>query len=413
MHNRALHDALSAFVEEAAWQLAAEVSGGAEIPFELIEQGRSTAPLYCYRPLTATFLADRALELRKLPSHGAARSQLVNLGGIDDYLRRQGIRAVPEDPAQRADAALQAFVTAVWADATDFIFEPARFSTAFADLEDAVYADVHLTQVLAPVDGLVIESERVELGGGLSLVRAVTLHDAPEELRLDSWATVAAVRIEGHEEVLAQAGARLRRLQSALRLWDDAEPAVGPSAWARTGAGPWLHVPLASGVRRALDDCLLEPEEEDPLRAFCALVDRRTPRGGELAWALRRFELGCERPSATEALTDWLLAGRALLVDHDKQGYEGLAERLAAICAPVEERRALTERLSRAVGLERTAVAGLLRPEPEVETLIATLSGCVRAVLRDVLCGHLDPDLRAVADDLLAQAQTDPPLTTA
>jgi hypothetical protein len=413
MHNRALHDALSAFVEEAAWQLAAEVSGGAEIPFELIEQGRSTAPLYCYRPLTATFLADRAQELRKLPSHGAARSQLINLGGIDDYLRRRGIRAVPEDPARRADAALQAFVTSVWADATDFVFEPARFTDAFAELEDAAYADVHLTQVLAPVDGLVIESERVELGGGLALVRAVALPDAPEELRLDSWATVAAVRIEGHEEVLAQAGARLRRLQSALRLWDDAEPAVGPSAWAKTGAGPWLHVPLATGVRRALDDCLLEPEEEDPLRAFCALVDRRTPRGGELAWALRRFELGCERPSAIEALTDWLLAGRALLVDHDRQTYDGLAERLAAICATVDERRALTERLSRAVALERTAVAGLLRAETEVETLIGTLAGCIRAVLRDVLCGHLDPDLRAVADDLLAQAATQPPLTTA
>ena len=40
MHNRALHDTLAAFVEEAAWQLAEEVAAGAEIPFELIEQGR-------------------------------------------------------------------------------------------------------------------------------------------------------------------------------------------------------------------------------------------------------------------------------------------------------------------------------------------------------------------------------------
>lgn len=414
MHNRALHDALTAFVEEAAWQLAAEVSGGAEIPFELIEQGRSTAPLYCYRPLTGTFLADRATELRKLPSHAAARSQLANLGGVDDYLRRRGVRVIPEDPFARADHALQAFITAVWVDATDFVFEPARFNAAFGELEDAAYAEVHLTQVLAPVGGLVIDSDRVELGGGLSLVRAHALPDAPEELRLDSWATVASVRIEGHEEVLAQAGARLRRLQSALRLWDDAEPAVGPSAYARTGAGPWLHVPLATGVRRSIDDCLLEPEEEDPLRAFIALVDRRTPRGGELAWALRRFELGCERPSATEALTDWLLAGRALLVDTTVQGYEGLADRLAAICAPVDERRALTETLQRAIGLERSAVAGLLRADQDVDHLIATLAGCLRAVLRDVLCGHLDPDLRAVADDLLAASiPTEPPLTTA
>ena len=404
MKNRALHDALSGFVEEAAWQLAAEVSGGAEIPFELIEQGRSSAPLYCYRPQTGLFLADRAAELRKLPSYITARSQVANLAGVDDYLRRRGVRAVPPDALDRADMALQSFVTAVWADATDFVFEPERFDAALAELEDAVYADQSLTEVLAPVDGLVIESERVELGNGLCFARAVTLHDAPEELRLDPWSTVAVVRIEGGDEVLAQAGARLRRLQSALRLWDDAEPAIGPSAWARTGTAPWLHVSLATGVRRSLDDCLLEPEEEDPLRAFCALVDRRTPKGGELAWALRRFELGCERPSAVEALTDWLLAGRALLADPERQGYDGLAERLAAICAPVNERQALTERLQRAIALERSAIAGLLRGDDEVERLIGTLAGCVRAVLRDVLCGHLDPDLRAVADELLGQS---------
>jgi hypothetical protein len=413
MHNRALHDSLAAFVEEAAWQLAAEVSGGAEVPFELIEQGRSTAPLYCYRPLTGAFIADRVSELTKLPSHPAARSQLAGLAGIEDYLYARGIRRVPEEPTGRADAALQAFLTHVWSDATDFVFEPQRFHSAFEDLERCVYEDVTLSQVLALVDGLVIESERVELGGGLSLMRAGALRDAPEELRVDSWATVACVRVEAGPDdapVLQAAGRRLRRLQTALRLWDDAEPAVGPSAWSRTGNGPWMHVPLAAGLRRiggyGLEDCLLEPEEEDPLRAFCALVDRRTPRGGELAWALRRFELGCERPTALEALTDWLLAARALLAEADRPGYDLVAERLAAICAHAPDRPALTERLSRAIALERAAVAGLVRAEPDVEDLVAGLAGCVRAVLRDVLCGHLDPDLRRVADELLADGTT-------
>ena len=283
MHNRALHDSLAAFVEEAAWQLAAEVSGGAEVPFELIEQGRSTAPLYCYRPLTAAFIADRVGELGKLPSYPSARAQLAALGGLEDYLRRRGVHHVPEPASARGDAALQAFLTAVWSDATDFVFEPQRFRQAFAELEESVYEDVSLTQVLACVDGLVMESDRVELGDGLSLVRAGSLGDAPDELHLDSWATVASVRVEGardEHDVLQAAGRRLRRLQTALRLWDDAEPAVG---------------------------------------------------------------------------------------------------------------------------LERAAVAGLVRPEPQVEALVASLGACVRAVLRDVLCGHLDPDLRRVADDLLAR----------
>jgi hypothetical protein len=160
-------------------------------------------------------------------------------------------------------------------------------------------------------------------------------------------------------------------------------------------------VPLATGIRRDAGDCLLGAEDEDPLRAFCALVARRTPRAGELAWALRRFELGCERAFAVEALTDWLLAGRALLADPETAGYEGMTERLAVICATPDERPALERRIDEAIRLERSAIAGHVRPDPEVEDLIADLGGNLRAVLRDVLCGHLDPQLRRVADELL------------
>jgi hypothetical protein len=140
-------------------------------------------------------------------------------------------------------------------------------------------------------------------------------------------------------------------------------------------------------------------EDEDPLRAFCALVARRTPRAGELAWALRRFELGCERASALEALTDWLLAARALL---GGEGERSALRRLAAICAPAGERDALAARLQEAAALERGVVAGVVRAQPEVEALVEALGGHLRAVLRDVLCGHLDPALRGVADTILA-----------
>jgi hypothetical protein len=207
----------------------------------------------------------------------------------------------------------------------------------------------------------------------------------------------------GDGRALEEAGRRLRRLQTALRLWDDAEPSLGPTAWARTGGSAWTAVPLATGVRRDAGVCLLAADEEDPLRAFCSLVTRRTPRGGELAWALRRFELGCERASAVEALTDWLLACRALLADQDQHGYEGMTERLAVICATPDDRPALEARLDEAIRLERAAIAGRVRPDPQVEDLIADLGGNLRAVLRDVLCGHLDPQLRRVADEMLDQ----------
>jgi hypothetical protein len=409
MHNRALYDALAAFVEEAAWQLAEEVSGGAEVPFELIERGRTSAPLYCYRPLTGRFIAERSPELSKLPSYAAAVQNLMTLPDLPSYLKARGKRTPSPDRRIQADAVLQSFLTSVWAESSDFGFERERFDAAFGDLEEAAYGDRTLSVVLAAVEGLVLESDEVTLGDGLALVRAETLKDVPEDLLVDEMGTIAMLSLDsaaGDDRALEDAGRRLRRLQTALRLWDDAEPSLGPTAWARTGGSAWSAVPLATGIRRDTGDCLLAADEEDPLRAFCSLVTRRTPRGGELAWALRRFELGCERASAVEALTDWLLVARALLADQASQGYEGVAERLAVICATPEERAALENRIDEAIRLERAAIAGRIRTDPMVEDLIADLGGNLRAVLRDVLCGHLDPQLRRVADEMLEAGST-------
>jgi len=408
MHNRALHDSLAAFVEEAARQLADEVSGGAEVPFELMEMSphaRAASPLYCYRPLTGHFIGERVSVLARLPSYPAAVQGMAALPDLPAYLQSRGRRTPGPDRRSQADAALQAFLTAVWTEATEFTFDPARFAQAFAELEVTAYDGCTLSVVLAPVDGLMIESEELPLGDGLALVRAGTLKDASGDIGHDEMATVALLALEGapgDHRALEDAGRRLRRLQTALRLWDDAEPALGPTAWARTDGSAWWAVPLATGFRRTKGDCLLEAEEEDALRAFCSLVSRRTPRSGELAWGLRRLELGCERASAVEALTDWLLAARALLADPEQQGYAGMAERMAAICAPPEDRARAESRIRDAISLERAAVAGLVRPEPDVEELISELGANLRAMLRDVLCGHLDPALRRVADELLA-----------
>ena len=100
--------------------------------------------------------------------------------------------------------------------------------------------------MLTPVEGLVIESDEVPLGDGLALVRATTLADAPAGLADDPHATVAVLALEssrGEGRALEAAGRRLRRLQTALRLWDDAEPALGPTAWARTDGARWMADP--------------------------------------------------------------------------------------------------------------------------------------------------------------------------
>jgi hypothetical protein len=83
-------------------------------------------------------------------------------------------------------------------------------------------------------------------------------------------------------------------------------------------------------------------------------------------------------------------------------------ERLAAICASPEQRLGMVRRLRDTAALERAAIAGRVTPDPAVEELIEDLGSHVRAVLRDVLCGHLDPALRALADGLLDEQPAEP-----
>jgi hypothetical protein len=141
-------------------------------------------------------------------------------------------------------------------------------------------------------------------------------------------------------------------------------------------------------------------EQEDELRAFCSLVSRRAPHGNELAWALRRFEMGCERESPYEALTDHLLALRALL-EPEGAASGRLSGRLAALCATPENRVELTERIVKAIEIEHAAVAGGAVVRSGAHTLAREVGDHLRALLRDVICGHLSPDLVGLADELL------------
>jgi hypothetical protein len=119
--------------------------------------------------------------------------------------------------------------------------------------------------------------------------------------------------------------------------------------------------------------------------------------------------MGCERLAPFEALTDYLLALRALL-EPEGPSSGRLAQRLAVLCARVQERAALAERTAHAISLERAVIAGLAPGETDptrpADALVDELANHLRALLRDVLCGHLDADLCTIADDLLAEAAT-------
>jgi hypothetical protein len=406
-----LYSIIESFTAEAAAQLTAETARGAEIPFELVQTGaaaRGRPALYCYRPLTADFIGARIGLLSGLPSYLPALRALADREAVAAYLEARGERRVPAEPRERADAALSSFLSRVFAERSEFGLDQARFSAAYEELEQALYAGMCVATVIAPVLGLALEaSDEVALDEGLALAPGEAHDDAPADALWSEGQrpnVLAVHRISQERSAgppVSGALARFRRIVTALRLFERGAFALGPMLWTRIDSGPWRPVAIGSSGRHGVAT-LIPVEQEDELRAFCNLLARRTPTAGEVAWALARYEIGCERFAPLEALTDHLLALRALL---EPEGPESgrLAGRLAAICAAPEDRAGLAETVAETIALERSLIAGLAPAGLNVAGAVEELAEHLRAILRDVLCGHLDSDLCGLADGLLAE----------
>jgi hypothetical protein len=413
VRSRTLHAALTAFAEEAAASLAAERAHGAELPYDVVQAGRSSrggTPLYCYRPMTGEFILDRVDALRGLDTYAPAVRALAAIDGLGHYLRARGRRGVPVDRRSCAELALFVFLSELFDEATEFELPAERLRRTYAKFEAVVFAEASQTTFLAVARGVEIGSSELELGGGLALIRAEAIDDGPPDPVLpgapeEEPSVLVALSVQatpGEPGVLEEARNVLAGLVEALTLFGDACVAVDPAGWMRVDDGPWQVVVLG---RHSFGRGLLRiaPLQEDELRAFCSLVARRAPRGGELAWALARFRMGCEREHRWEGLTDHLLALRALL---EPEGLESgrLPGRLAAICATPDDRAELAERVADVVALERAVMGGLEPADRDGELLADELVGHLRALLRDVVCGHLDPDLQGLADRLIGEA---------
>jgi len=439
MRSRQLETALKEFLAQAADRLQAEIDGGAEVSFELAEKparrGESAARLYCYRALTGAFIEQHGTQLASLPAHAEATSLLVDFDGLDRYLVGMGGAA---DLARmkayaRAGAALRLLLEDVFDEQSDFDRRSApaqyqeRVDEALTRLEQSASASASAMTLLATLHGLTIASEELALTKGLTIAQPGALRGVPDGAGSPAFAAAAAgvasgadrrsdraaandhllVVFTADEDDVDDAVARgrevLQDLLRALRLFGDGRVTLGALAWARIGAGSWNPVALGAGGRPH-GMLVVSAEQEDELRAFCNLVSRRAPDGNELAWALRRFELGCERASAYEALSDHLLALRALL-EPEGPASGLLAGRIAALCATPEDRAKLTKRMVKAQALERATIAGTAGEHAAGLNLARDVADHLRALLRDVICGHLDPNLTALADELLIAAE--------
>jgi hypothetical protein len=413
MRNRRLHDSLRAFALDAARVLSADIEAGAEVEFELDERSTGRSVLYRYRPLIAGFIGQRWQQLRTLESFGPASEELGS--GAAAYLRVQGL-AADADP----EPALLAMLERIWEDATSFGFPEERFERVYGDVERALYEGVLQSAIAAPLPGLVMERDRVELGDGLVLVRG-DLSGAPPEAVWPAGSVeiergraqpnvVALIEAELPVDAtlpLPEARWRLRRLVTAMRLWRGGSIALPAVGWARADDGPWRQVALQPAPPARGGAWTLREEEEDGFRQFAALVADWEP-SGPIGWGLARFDMGCERGSDAEALSDYMLALRGLLDAMDEAGQPTLARRLAALCAEEDARPLLQARVEAALSLELALVAGVpidaWSAPPGVSSprdVVIEIEEHLRALLRDVACGYLKPTLASTADDIL------------
>jgi hypothetical protein len=422
VRNLTLHGLLEAFTTDAGMRLNLAAAEGDEMPFEVVQSdgGRSgKLPLYCYRPLTGDFIRERLGLLVALPTYAPVARSLEGVGGLEAYLRAHGHASAPELPREQADQTLREFLARVFEERSEFAFDEVRFEAAYLELERAIYEGRCVTEVIAPLLGIDLDpsTDELALGEGLSIVRCTALAGAPADLVRQEQPPLLLVLRVAHDRVqqpsVSYARTRFRRVLTALRLFERGGYAIAPIGYSRIDDGGWSPVPLGSSGRPRLLT-LIPQANEDELRAFCNLIARRLPvaaggRGpdnsgaGEAAWALSRFEMGCERVVPFEALTDYLLALRALL-EPEGPASGRLAQRLSVICAAPEHRAALAERTAHAISLERAVIAGLAPAATGVDALVEELAEHLRAILRDVLCGHLSADLRGVADELLTEA---------
>jgi hypothetical protein len=408
-----LEAALGEYAQAAAHLLHADILAGAEVELELGSQrGRAQTPFYSCRPLTDGFIAQRELQLARLPEHDTALAALAAFDGLDRYLAGRGEESalkgrkgagVSANAQTRARLALSALLNDVFAEQIEFELRPERLAAALARLERAELRSAPDTVTLvATLHGLTIATPEIPLTTGLAIATPQALRWAPSQALAAGDGETPHLLVALTCEQASDGREVLRDLLRALRLFGDGRVTLGALAWARTGGeDAWSTIALGTGGRPH-GMLVISPEQEDELRAFCSLISRRAPHGNELAWALRRFELGCERTHPYEALTDHLLALRALL---EPEGPSSglLAGRIAALCAIPENRARLSERMTKALKLERAVIAGTAAERTAAVAIARDVADHLRALLRDVICGHLTPDLVRLADELLME----------
>jgi hypothetical protein len=398
-----LNESVKRLATEAASRLSSLVAMGKEIPFDVAADAGDDSAFYSYVPMTGRYVAEHSEELRSLPSFAPAREAAAEAGVAASYLEARG-QGVPADPGARAELMLITFFSELWDGSAGFVLDRERLETALATLDaesrDADDADI----LLVPIVGLRMSMPRLQLPRGVRIVRADSIDAPVDAMRSEGMGRAAwepqylAVAEQDPEEGVETALLQLRELISVMRMYKGGGIGLGPYAFAPTGEGCWRRIATGAPATRPGGYRLNEAEAEELIEFGTALEARPDPDNA-LSWAVGRFEMGCERPTALEGLSDHLLAMRAVLEGHGPVG-ASLPLRAAALIADDSmDRIEAGERVEEVLGLERAMMNG--RPIERAVELATWMEESTRRLLREAALGELGNDLSTVADETL------------
>ena len=406
MRDFLLNEALKRLATEAATRFSSLVAGGDQIPFDVAAENGDEASFFSYVPLTSRFVEERAQELCSLPSFGPAREAAVEAGVASSYLEARG-ESVPADPGERAERMLTVFISALWEGSTEFSLDRARLDSALSMLDAEARGADDAEVVIVPVVGLRMSTARLQLPHGVRIVRADAI-DAPidamrsEGMGRASWEPQYLAVADQHEEEGAEAALnQLRELISVMRLYKGGGIGLGPYAFAPTGEDCWRRIATGAPATRPGGYRLSEVEASELIELAKTLEARPDPDSA-LTWAVGRFEMGCERESALDGLSDHLLALRAVLEGHGPVG-ASLPMRAAALISDDSlDRIEAREKVEDTLELERALMNG--RSLENGIKLAGWAEEGVRRLLLQAALGELGSDLNATADETLISA---------
>ncbi|MBK5231496.1 MAG: hypothetical protein JJE13_00745 [Thermoleophilia bacterium] len=393
---------------EASTRFSSLVATGDEIPFDVAENNGDSSHFYRYVPLTSRYIAAHLDELKSLPSYGPARGAVASSNVAAPFLEARGL-PVPSEPNRRAEEMLNVFIGGLWEGTTEFSLDISRVEAALESLEVEA-RDVHEADVLlVPLVGFEMSPSEIELSNGLKIVRADSV-DAPLEATSSegtdrsAWqpAFLAMAPLGESNEGPKVAIEKLHGLVRALRLFKEGTVGLGPFAFAPIGDETWRRVETGAAPPRQGSYFLIESEVSS-LDQFVQRLIEDTPQNEAIAFAEKRFQLGCERSRPVDALCDHLLAIRSAL------GGEGvidapLASRAAALITGDADDEAARKRIETALDLEQALINNeetTMIGGESASYLAAWVEDSTRTILREAVLGRYETNLNVVAEETL------------